>query len=94
MKKLLIIIVSALDWTCSACNQVIDLTSWRAPDVFGKWAFAQPPELETFNNIRRDQLAGQMPAQATPTEQATRPRDDQRSWLQRFLLPRNTIAFA
>lgn len=102
MRRTLLILIVPLSLATQACtalrDRVVDLFDWtgrRVPDVLGKWTFTQPPELDTFNDLRRlDLLAGGMPAQATPTQQATRAQADQRPWLQRFLLPRNTIAFA
>ncbi len=101
MRKVLLILIVPLSLGAQICHNVsskvhdlFDATGWPVPDVLGKWAYTAPPELETHNDIRRDLLAGQMPAQAAPTQQAVLPRTDQRSWLQRFLLPRNDFAFA
>lgn len=85
------VLVICLGYLCTCTRAVVSY----AHTVLSKDAYSDPPPLTTFNDLRRrDLLAGDMPAQATPTQQAVRPRADQRPWLNRFLVPRNTTAFA
>lgn len=95
MRKVLIIVTLLPSWCASACRAVSSYA--HSLSGFGRHEYAEPPipTFSEFNEVRRrDLLAGQMPAQAAPTQQATRPRSDQRPWLNRFLLPRNDFAFA
>lgn len=95
MRRVLIILTLPLCWCTTACHAVTRYA--RSLSSFGRHDYADPPVpvVATFNEVRRrDLLASGMPPQATPTQQATRPRSDQRPWLSRFLVPRNTTAFA